>query len=194
MQKRILSRGLVLCFVAAALWLFPSCSKSSDSGASGNYLTATVAGQSWGANVNSSLNSSPAIAIVTSTSNGPYFVLLGLKAVGKDTTGIVLVFPQNIALNKTVPFDAAQGLAGAWLQPTSAGANTYNTFASNSTGGSGNLTITSIDATAKTVDGSFSGSFTPQQGSAAAVQITNGKFHCPYTTDATQAPKTNVKF
>lgn len=192
-QEIILRLTAVILFCTL---LTQSCSKSSggDSNASVNYLTADVNGQSWSANVNSTLNNSPALAVVTSSNGITVLLLIGIKAVNKDTTAMAVIFPQNITVSKTYAFNAAQYLEGAYISEIAPGSATYygyNTTAA--TGGSGTITVTQFDQSAKIVEGTFSGTFGSQQG-RPAVQITNGKFHCPYTTDVTQLPKTGLKF
>ncbi|HTE12480.1 MAG TPA: hypothetical protein VK645_15960 [Chitinophagaceae bacterium] len=197
MKQQIRERFTVILLIAVGFLLVQSCKKSSGDDAnnntSGYYLTANVNGQAWSANVNSTLNNSPAIAAVTGSGSSTVLLLLGLKAVNKDTTALVLIFPQNVALNKTLNFDPAQYLEGAYVAEITPGSGTYYGYNTTSaTGGSGTITITLFDQSSKTIEGTFAGSFGSQQG-RPAVKVTDGKFRCVYTTDITQLPKSNVK-
>ena len=197
MKKHLSFRTLTLLTAALLSICIQGCKKSS--GDSGNntsefYLSANVNGQDWSSNVRSTLNDAPAIAVVTNSGGTSILLLLGLKAANKDTSALILIFPQNITLNKAFSFDAAQYREGAYVQEITPGSGTYYGYNSTpATGGSGSITVTSFDASAKIVEGVFSGSFGSQQG-RPAVQVSGGKFRCPYTTDATKLPKSNVKF
>src|SRR5580692_10611042 len=107
MRETKLSRfpAMALSFVLL-LSLLAGCKKDagSDNNSSGYYLTANVDGKSWAANVNSSLNNSPTIAAVTSSGGVSVLFLVGINAVNKDSTAIVVVFPQNAELNKSISF------------------------------------------------------------------------------------------
>ena len=197
-MKQHLSFRATPLLVAVFLSIFiQSCSKSSgssDNNASGYYLNATVNGQAWAANVHSTLNNSTALAVVTNSGGTSVLLLLGLKAVNTDTSAVVLIFPQNITVNKAFAFNAAQYLEGAYVQEIAPGSGTYYGYNTTpATGGSGSITITLFDQSAKIIEGVFNGSFGSQQG-RAAVQIADGKFRCPYTTDAGQLPKSGIKF
>jgi hypothetical protein len=184
--------------IILVLFFFQSCKKDSagaSNNSSGYYLTATVNGESWSANVNSKLNNSPAIGGITSANGVNVVVLLGIKAVNNDSSVVAVIFPQYATLNKTYNFDDSQyseAAYGAEISPGLPGYYGYNT--TSATGGSGTFTITAFDQTTKLIEGSFSGTFGSQNGKPA-VQITNGRFRCPYTTDASQLPKSGgVKF
>ncbi len=194
-----MKKGLKLNFtfiIFFSILFMHACSKSSgsDSNNAGNYLTANVNGQSWSANINSSLNNSPAMAVVTNSNGTNIFLVIGLKEVNKDSSAIAVIFPQNLTLNQAYAFDATQYFEGAYISETAPGSGKYYGYNTTpATGGSGTVTVTILDQSAKIVEGTFSGTFGSQQG-RPAVQITNGKFHCPYTTDATKLPKTGLKF
>jgi hypothetical protein len=174
------------------LFIFESCSKDShngDNNSSGYYLSATINGTAWSANVNSSLNNSPVVAALTTNSGVSVFILLGIKAVSKDTTAIAVIFPQNATLNNSYNFDASSYSEAAYVEESAPGSPTYfgyNTLPA--TGGSGNFTITSFDQTAMTIEGNFSGTLGSQNGKPA-LKVTNGKFRCPYTTNINELPK-----
>ncbi len=192
---------------SVALWLliFPalqtvqSCKKSSGGGddttnTSGYYLTANVGGKDWSANVKSSLQNSPSIAAITTANGAKIVLLIGVKAVNKDTTAFALIFPQNIQLNKAFTFDANKYLEGAYIEEMSAGSPTYYGYNTTpATGGSGTITITTFDQTNSVIEGTFSGTFGSQNG-RAALPVTNGKFRCIYTTDNSQLPVPGSKF
>lgn len=195
-MKKFIVYCLAVIVIGSGL-LLPGCKKSSDSSSnstSGYYLSADINGQAWSANVNSSLSNSPSIAALTSSGGATYVLLLGLKAVNKDTTALVLVFPQDITLNKTFNLDPLQYMEGAYVEEITPGSGTYYGYNTTpATGGSGIISITSFDQSAKTIEGTFSGTYGSQQG-RTAVKVTNGKFRCVYTTDVTQLPKSGVKF
>jgi len=182
-----------------ALLIVQSCKKSSggsdDTGnTSGYYLTASIGGKDWSANVKSSLQNSPSIAAITTANGAKIVLLIGVKAVNKDTTAIALIFPQNIQLNKPFTFDATKYLEGAYIAEMSAGSGTYYGYNTTpATGGSGTITVTTFDQTASVIEGTFSGTFGSQTG-RAAIPVTNGKFRCVYTTDNSQLPAPGLKF
>jgi hypothetical protein len=169
------------------LFVLQSCKKSSGGGdtpnTSGYYLTATVDGKDWSANVPApALDNSPAIAVATPVNGVNIMVMIGVKAVNKDTTAIALVFPQNLQLNKMFSFDVSKNLEAAYTAEASPGSTTYYGYnTTTTTGGSGTMTITSFDQTDKVIEGTFSGVFGSQTG-RAAISFTNGKFRCIYTT------------
>ena len=185
------------CGVVLLLLLLQGCKKDSgsDSNSSGYYLTATVNGESWSANVNSTLNNSPAIAAVTSSNGITVFILLGVKAVNRDSSAIAVIFPQTVTLDKATNFDASKYSEAAYVEEASPGSPTYYGYNTTpATGGSGTFTITVLDQTAKLIEGTFSGAFGSQTG-RADIQVTNGKFRCPYTTDINQLPQSGgLKF
>ncbi len=186
--------GFSILFV---LFFFQNCKKDSGPGSdsSGYYLTATVNGEPWSANVNSTLNNSPAIAAVTTSNGISIFILLGVKAVNKDSSAIAVLFPHRVTLDKATNFDASKYSEGAYVLQASPASSTYYGYNTTpATGGSGTFTVTVLDQSAKLIEGSFSGTFGSQTG-RPAVQITNGKFRCPYTTDINQLPKSGgLKF
>jgi hypothetical protein len=188
----------LLMLLFPALIVIQSCKKSSgggDTNTSGYYLTASLGGQAWSANVKSpTLDNSPAIAGITTANGVNFVVLVGLTAANKDTTAIALVFPQNIQLNKPFAFDATKYLEGAYISETAPGASTYYGYNTTpATGGSGTITVTTFDQTGKVIEGSFSGVFGSQTG-RAAIPVTNGKFRCVYTTGTSSLPLSGLKF
>lgn len=195
-----LNRKIIVWVVLATTFVFQNCKKDSDAtGGTNNppgfYLTATINGQSWNANVNSSLNNSPAIAASTYANGVNIVMLLGIHAVNKDSSAIAVIFPKNITLNQLVAFDASRYSEGAYVSEISSGSGTYygyNTLPV--TGGSGAITISKFDETEMTIEGTFSGTFGSTNGKPA-VEITNGKFRCVYTTNVNQLPKSGgLKF
>jgi hypothetical protein len=194
MKHNVISiKTIIACTILFTTLVLQSCKKDSDAtngnNPSGYYLTANVNGSSWASNVNTTLNNAPALAAITTTNGVTVVVMLGIKAVNKDSSGIVVIFPKNATLNKSYDFDASQYSEGAYAAETTPGSATYNGYNTLPvTGGSGSFTITSFDETAMTIEGTFSGTFGSQTGKPA-VQITNGKFRCPYTTNINQLPK-----
>jgi hypothetical protein len=190
--KKTMLTAVRLTFSAMIIFtLLQGCKKDSggDTNSSGYYLTANVNGTAWSANVNSTLNNAPAVAAATSSNGISVILVLGVKAVNTDSSAIVVIFPQNITVNQQYSFDDSKFSEAAYITSASPGSTTYygyNTTAA--TGGSGTITVTAFDQTAKIVEGNFSGTFGSQTG-RAPVQVTNGKFRCPYTTDVNQLPK-----
>jgi len=189
----------VAMLLLTALLAGQGCKKSSGGDGSGTntsgyFLTASIGGKDWAANVNfPGLDNSPSIGVVMPYNGGALMIVLGIKAVNKDTTSLVLVFPQNVTLNKALTLDATKNLEVAYIAETAAGSGTYYGYNTTpATGGSGTLTITSFDPTAKVIEGTFSGVLGSQTG-RAAISFTNGKFRCIYTTDTNQLPP-GVKF
>ena len=198
-NKAVFQRMLMslLAFLSTTVVL-QSCSKSSANTSSDNpsgyYLSATVEGKSWVANVKSTLNGSTAIAATTTSNSVSFVVLIGLTVSGNDTTAIALVFPQNITVGTTYNFDETQYREGAYISEIAPGSGTYygyNTTAA--TGGSGTIVVSKFDQTNQVIEGSFTGIFGSQQN-RAAIHISNGKFRCPYTNEINQLPLSGVKF
>jgi hypothetical protein len=189
----------LLLILFPALFLALSCKKSSGGGddttnTSGYYLTANIGGKDWSANVKSSLQNSPSIAAITTANGSKIVLLIGVKAVNKDTTAIALIFPQNIQPNKAFTFDATKYLEGAYIAEMSTGSGTYYGYNTTpATGGSGTITVTTFDQATNVIEGTFSGTFGSQTG-RAAIPVTNGKFRCIYTTDNTKLPVPGSKF
>ncbi|MGC4034576.1 MAG: hypothetical protein QM764_01355 [Chitinophagaceae bacterium] len=198
-SKLLRSTGITSLFVFITSLLFTGCKKDSHDGGGGSseyYLTATVDGKAWTANVKSTLNNAPAIAATTSSGSVSILFLVGINAVGNDSTAIILIFPQNVEVSKTISFDATKYSEGGYIAETAPGATTYYSYNSTpATDGSGSFMITTFDQTNKLIEGTFSGTFGSQTSGRSAIQITNGKFRCPYTADVNQLPKSGgVKF
>jgi hypothetical protein len=189
------------CYVFSAFFfsilslalLLSSCKKSSggndgSTNNSGFYLSASVNGKTWNANVANDNMQSPVLAAQTGSGASTLFLVLGIQAQGKDSSAFAIVFPQSIALNKTLVFDASKYMIGIYAATATAG---YETSAS--TNSDDSLTITSLDQTAKVIEGTFKGTFYLTSGSGS-VKVTNGKFRTPYVLDASQLPPSNIKF
>src|ERR1700744_6254837 len=97
--------------LAAALFALPSCKK--DSGGSGPavnstyYLSASVSGTSWKANVGLDSLHDPALAALNGLSTGDIAAVIGEETSGKDTSAFVIVFPVDIPLNQAIAFNTA---------------------------------------------------------------------------------------
>jgi hypothetical protein len=184
-------------FTALINLLFPlfclvqGCKKSSGGDASTSYyFTATVNGKAWAANTSNNSYHSPALGGLTTANGVGVAAVVAVQAINNDSSAFVVVFPQNITLNTQYAVNPAQYTEGAYVSEVSPGSASYNQYNTTSTtGGSGSLTITLFDQTAKVMEGTFSGVFGSLTG-GAAVTVTNGKFRCPYTTDASQLPAT----
>ena len=172
--------------------LLPSCKKSSggnDSGVdtSGYYLIATINGQTWAANVANNSMNTPVLAALTGSGSSTLALTIGLKAAGKDTSAIALVFPENITLNKMQVFNASKYMEAIYLSNAT---TEYET--STNVNSDDSLEITTFDQSAKVIAGSFKGTFYLSTG-GGTVKITDGKFKTPYVNDASELPP-NVKF
>src|SRR5882757_5739642 len=127
---RHIAASLVLLSILAT---FPGCKKSSGGGdtntnTSGYYLTATVAGKAWAANVGApSLSNSPCIGVLTKSGNVSVAAVLGVQAQGKDSSAIALILPSNIQLNHTVNFDVSIYTEAAYALNTTG----YNSLPAN---------------------------------------------------------------
>src|ERR1700744_1043900 len=112
--------------ILTLITVFSACKKCGGSGSSTNtsgyYLTATINGKSWAANIANDTLKSPVLA---APDNG-LVLLLGEQLAGKDTTAIALVFPESITLNKTVAFNASQYTEAAYASGGSSGYNTVS--------------------------------------------------------------------
>ncbi|MEP7372806.1 MAG: hypothetical protein ABI675_05405 [Chitinophagaceae bacterium] len=181
--------------IALIFFIIQGCKKNSDNDGSNNnnnsssyYMTANVDGKSWEANVNMGLDNSMVLGVKSSFNGVNAFVLLGIKAANKDSSGVVLIFPQNINLNKATTFNALQYSEGGYISESSPGSATYNQYNTTpATGGSGTFTVTAFDQTAMIIEGSFNGVFGSLNGKPE-VKINNGKFRCLYTTNVNQLP------
>jgi hypothetical protein len=195
MKHRFFSDRIIIAVVLSTTFVFQNCKKDSDvtggtnNNPSGYYLTATINGQSWTANVSSSLKNSPAVAASTYVNGTNVVMLLGINVVNKDSSAIAIVFPKNITLSQSFAFDASKYSEGVYVSEISSGSGTYygyNTLPA--TGGTGSFNITKFDETEMTIEGTFTGTFGSVNGKPS-VQITNGKFRCVYTTNVNQLPK-----
>jgi hypothetical protein len=179
--------------ILSLVLLLSSCKKNSggnDGGSnnSGYYLSASVNGKSWNANVANDSLHSPVLAAQTGSGASTVFLVLGIQAQGKDSSAFAIVFPKSITLNKTLVFDASKYMAGIYAATATSG---YQT--STNTNSDDSLTITSLDATARVIEGTFKGTFYLTSGSGS-VKVTDGKFRTPYVLDASQLPRSNIKF
>lgn len=183
--------------IAVLLMTTPSCKKSSgnDGGGtpdpSGYYLTATVNGKTWSANVGANNSQhTPVLAALSGSGSATLALVLGVQAINKDSSAFAIVFPKNITLNKTVVFNASQYMAAVYAPNAALAYATSKNLNSDDS-----LTITNFDQTSQVIEGKFKGTFYLQSGSGATtVKVTDGKFKTPYVLDATQLPPSNVKF
>lgn len=187
-----LLRPLTLLTLVSLMLAVAGCKKSSggsDSPTPEYYITATVNGKAWSANVVSPTLHAACVGIISSSNSVSLVLMAGVQTQGKDSTAIALVFPSNITLNKQTKFDGALYTAGAYVD----GNKGYNSDPANK--GAGSLTITSFDQTARVIEGNFTGTFGFVSGGSTTVKITDGKFKCLYTTQPNANPfPPNVKF
>ena len=182
------------CRIAMAflvsLTLLQACSKSSGSDNSSTsstyYMTATVDGKAWAANMSNNSFKSPALGGITTSNGTSIMVVLGIYGNNKDTSAFAVLFPQSTALNQTMAFDVTKITEAAYISETAPGTAVYNGYNTTpATGGSGSFSVITFDQVNKVIEGTFTGTFGSTAGSTK-VQITNGKFRCPYTTDISQ--------
>jgi hypothetical protein len=179
--------------LVAALFTLPSCKKDSGNSSAVNsayYLSASVSGTSWNANVGLDSLHDPAIAALNGLNTGDIAVVIAEEASGKDTSAFVIVFPVEIPLNQAWAFNTAN-LALAAYAP-----NASLVYQTPSTGNAGDsVTVTTFDQTNQVIEGTFKGTFYSTTGSGS-VTITNGKFRAPYVIDAAQQSSLpgNIKF
>jgi hypothetical protein len=194
MKKNIsllqLSLLLLICTV-----IITGCSKSSGSeNNSSYYMTGTVNGKAWAANLSNNSYKSPVLAGVETANNITIVFVLGIQVASSDTSAFAVIFPKNTSLNQTIGFDVTQNTEAAYIEEASAGSSTYNGYNTESTyGGSGNYSVSLIDDANKVIEGTFSGTFGLTTGSGS-VTVTNGKFRCPYTTDVDSVQGLTGKF
>ena len=182
MKKTTCFRMSLMILLSAVL--FTACSKSSGSeNNSSYYMTATIDGKDWSANLSNNSFKSPALAGIGSSNGVEFILVLGIRVADKDSSAFALVFPKTVSLNQTLAFDASKYMEGAYIDEVSPGSTLYNGYNTTpATGGSGSFSVTTFDETNKILEGSFSGTFGSTTG-AAGIKVVNGKFRCPYTTD-----------
>jgi hypothetical protein len=195
MKKNISPVRISLLFLLCTM-IATGCSKSSGSeNNSSYYMTGTVSGKAWSANLSNNSYKSPVLAGVETTNNITIVFVLGIQVANSDTSAFAVVFPKNTSLNQTLDFDITQNTEAAYIEEASPGSSTYNGYNTASTsGGSGNYSVSLIDDANKVIEGTFSGTFALTTGSGS-VTVTNGKFRCPYTTDVDSVSNlTGLKF
>lgn len=153
------------------LFVISSCKKDSgkDDASDEYYLSATVNGEKWAANLKIGPTN------VSAGSQSGLLMMLGLQKIGTDTTALIIALPINSALNQPVTFNPAlQSLAGY--------VSIVNSFiADPAKGGSGTVTLTHLDETAHIAEGYFSAVAVRTQGPAATkMTISDGKFKIRY--------------
>jgi hypothetical protein len=173
---------LVLTFLAISF--LPACKKNSEGGdaSSEYYLTATIDGKEWKANITNGQSS------VAAGLQSSIVLVLGLQKEGNDTTAIIVAFPENITLNQPVSINPAKSSVAGYVTVTSG----FSTDPSK--GGSGTMTITGYDKEAKIVEGTFSGTAVKTVGTpSGTVTIANGKFRAFYELNKIPATPPSLK-
>jgi hypothetical protein len=160
-------------FLLFGLLLLAGCSKKDPEPEF--FVSATIDGKPWTANVANSQNTNVAAII-----NQNLVVVVGAQDVDKAVTSVGVVFPKSIVLNQAVAINPAKNVALAYSTSQTEG---YS--ADPAKGGSGTLTVTRFDETAKIVEGTFSGEAIHNQNSSR-IRITNGRFRTAiYTVNVT---------
>ncbi len=164
-----------IAFLFLALVLITGCSKTAPEPEF--YLSATIDGKNWVANLNNSQNTTVAAIISRNL-----VVVLGSQNTDNTVTAVGLVFPKSVTVNQTVAINPAQSTALAYSISQTDG---YS--ADPAKGGSGTITIIRLDETANVIEGTFSGETVFNQNSSR-VSITNGRFRTPLFTVAVTSP------
>jgi hypothetical protein len=146
------------------------------------YLSATIDGKAWRANVNNSQNTT-----VGAGKMNNLVAVIGQQKTDKTAT-LVIIFPQNVAQNQAVNFNQSQPSTLAYT-PDDVAAYSMEP----SRGGSGTFTVTRFDEADQVVEGTFSGEAI-NINTGAKLKIADGRFRSklfdvpPTTTPA--APNT----
>lgn len=166
--------------LAFMLFLTQACKKSSGSDDNNNpssefYLSATVNNKDWTANMLSN-RSEPVAAGET---QGLILIVGGL-VVNKDTSAIVIAFPDKITINQQFNFSIPGKSLAAYATRTETYSTTYST-------GSGSFTVSSFDQTTRVIEGNFSCTAFTEDGSHK-LTISNGKFRAKVEAEAPKPP------
>ncbi|GAB3939150.1 hypothetical protein [Larkinella terrae] len=146
------------------------------------YLSATIGGKAWRANVNNSQNITVGAAKVNN-----YVVVIGQQKTDKTAT-LVVIFPKNVALNQSVKFTESQPSTLAY-SPDDLEAYSMEP----SRGGSGTYTVTRFDEENQMVEGTFSGDAINIK-TGAKLKITDGRFRSQlFDVPPTTTPAPNTK-
>jgi len=162
--------------VVVSLFVLAGCSKKDPEPEF--YVSATIAGNAWSANVANSQNTNAAAII-----NQSLVVVVGSQDVSGTVTSVGVIFPKSVAINQAVAINPARNIAAAYSITQTEG---YSIDPAK--GGSGTLTVTRFDETAGVVEGTFSGDAVHNQN-GSRVSITNGRFRSAiYTVNVTTPP------
>jgi hypothetical protein len=179
---RLTSRSLrPIIVLATVLLLTASCKKSGGSNGSASntqldtayYMTATVNGQKWTANVNL-LNGAAAYAGGAST----YILLVGVQAVGKDSTAIEMSF------NKAANPGVTSNFNPQYYNNIVYGNASIAYESDPADGASGSFVITQIDAGKGVMAGTFTCTLANTTNAGQKITVTDGKFKCLYQENA----------
>ncbi|MBA4166495.1 MAG: hypothetical protein H0X41_02940 [Chitinophagaceae bacterium] len=167
--------------------LFASCKKSSGPTDGPTlpaefYLTATVDGKAWSANIKNGDNN-----VAGGTSGGLLFVI-GAQALGTDSSALVIAFPSNPQLNAVKAFDPLQKSVAAY-------STKINQFSADpAVNGSGSYVIKGKNDSSRVVEGTFNFTAMRVKGSgASSVKVTDGKFRTVYRDNMTPELPGNLK-
>lgn len=146
------------------------------------YLSATIGGKAWRANVNNNQNTTVGAGKVNNL-----VMIIGQQKTDKTAT-LVVVFPKNVALNQTLKFTESQPSTLAYtpddIEPYSM---------EPSRGGSGTYTVTRFDEENQIVEGTFSGEAINTKN-GTKLTITDGRFRSKlFAVPPTTTPAPNTK-
>ncbi len=159
--------------ISLAAVIAAGCSKSNPSSSSGTAVSATINGSAF----------TPAVTVGIFSQPDSSFQLTSYSIKNSDTTGLNLYFPGGMPLN------TVQSL-GDSVQLVYTNSATGKSYAGNSLGGHGSITLTSLDTTNHKLAGTFSGTLLLQNSSTGivttsdSVVITNGAFNSTYSVVA----------
>jgi len=184
--KRFIQAFIVL---ACLTYILPGCKKnnSSQPATENNtqggkyYLTGTVNGVSWKADV------------VAAGDTTNLIIIIGAQMVNKDTSAIVLSFPDLATINQSYPFNFSVNSSLAGYLSNTSNTTLYFYATIYSVGGStGDFTITKLDRTANMVSGIYTATVT-NNSSKNTLTITNGTFNMPFVMSTPSLPS-NIKY
>jgi hypothetical protein len=113
--------------------------------------------------------------MATYSIGGRDFQIDGIQLKNGDSTGMGLVFPVPITVNKTVSSDSG------WIDVEYVDAQKQAEYDGGYTAGHSILTITSYDSTGGKIAGTFSGVLYNITGGSDSLVITNGSFSTTFT-------------
>ena len=180
----------VIVFLLGTVYTNTGCKKSKDTQTAVEnntdggkyYFTGDIDGTPWKADV------------VAAGDTVHLMLAIGVQIQNRDTSIMVLGFPDNITLNQPTDFyypssGSGQGSIAAFEGNSTDVSSAYTS----ATTSGGKFTVTQLDKSAKMVAGTFN--VTLANTSGDEITITNGKFKMPYVeSKSPQGLPGNIKF